>query len=104
MVHRQKNFFSSWRSTPLEHGSTHHGEAWTFQIFHVLTFDLIKLAKIGLWLPEQQAFFSLLPEREEKGVGTRRGTLNRLSSTALKDFLLKRKGGDLRSLLQIYSL
>ena len=48
LVHRQKNFFSSWRSTPLEHGSTHHGEAWTIQIFHVLTFDLIKLAKIGL--------------------------------------------------------
>ena len=49
LVHRQKNFFSSWRSTPLEHGSTHHGEAWTIQIFHVVTFDLIKLAKIGLW-------------------------------------------------------
>ena len=25
-----------------------HGEAWTIQIFHVLTLDLIKLAKIEL--------------------------------------------------------
>ena len=46
---RVEIFLSSWRSRPPEHGSTHHGEAWTIQIFHVLTFDLIKLAKIGLW-------------------------------------------------------
>ena len=45
---RVEIFLSSWRSRPPEHGSTHHGEAWTIQIFHVLTFDLIKLAKIGL--------------------------------------------------------
>ena len=47
---RVEIFLSSWRSRPPEHGSTHHGEAWTIQIFHVLTFDLIKLAKIGLWV------------------------------------------------------
>ena len=46
---RVEIFLSSWRSRPPEHGSTHHGEAWTIQIFYVLTFDLIKLAKIGLW-------------------------------------------------------
>ena len=40
------NFFSSWRSRPLEHGSTHHGEAWTIKLFHVLTFDWINFAKI----------------------------------------------------------
>ena len=48
---RVEIFLSSWRSRPPEHGSTHHGEAWTIQIFHVLTFDLIKLAKIGLCPP-----------------------------------------------------
>ena len=45
---RVEIFLSSWRSRPPEHGSTHHGEAWTIQVFHVLTFDLIKLAKTGL--------------------------------------------------------
>ena len=45
---RVEIFLSSWRSRPPEHGSAHHGEAWTIQVFHVLTFDLIKLAKIGL--------------------------------------------------------
>ena len=43
-------FFSSWRSRPLEHGSTHHMEAWTIKLSHVLSFDRIDFAKIGLWL------------------------------------------------------
>ena len=42
------NFFSSWRSRPLEYGSTHHEEAWTIKLFHVLSFDWIDFAKIGL--------------------------------------------------------
>ena len=37
---RVEIFLSSWRSRPPEHGSTHHGETGTIQIFHVLTFDL----------------------------------------------------------------
>ena len=45
---RVEIFLSSLKSRPPEHGSTQHGEAWTIQIFQVLTFDLIKLAKIGL--------------------------------------------------------
>ena len=44
-----KIFFSSWRSRPLEHGSTHHMEAWTIKLSHVLSFDRIDFAKIGLW-------------------------------------------------------
>ena len=43
-----ENFCSSWRSRPLEHGSTHHMEAWTFKLSHVLSFDRIDFAKIGL--------------------------------------------------------
>ena len=31
-----------------------HREAWKIQIFHVLTFDLIKLAKIGLWARDKR--------------------------------------------------
>ena len=49
MVHGQKIFCSSWRSRPQEHGSTYHGEACTIKLFHVLIFDLINFAKIGLW-------------------------------------------------------
>ena len=43
-------FLSSWRSRPLEHGSTHHGEAWTIKLSHFLSFDQIDFAKIGLCL------------------------------------------------------
>ena len=49
LVHGQKFFCSSWRSRPQEHGSTYHGEACTIKLFHVLIFDLINFAKIGLW-------------------------------------------------------
>ena len=49
LVHVPKLFFCSWRSRPLEHGSTHHMEAWTIKLSHVLSFDRIDLAKIGLW-------------------------------------------------------
>ena len=45
-----ENFCSSWRSRPLEHESTHHMEAQTMKLFHVLIFDLINFAKIGLCL------------------------------------------------------
>ena len=45
-----KNFFSSFRSRPIEHGSTHHGDAWTIKLFHVVSFDQIDLAKIELLL------------------------------------------------------
>ena len=54
-----ENFCSSWRSRPLEHESTHHMEAQTMKLFHVLIFDLINLAKIGLW-STLLFFFTLL--------------------------------------------
>ena len=43
-----KLFFSSCKSRPLEHGSSHHGEAWVVKLYHFLTFDWINFAKIGL--------------------------------------------------------
>ena len=47
-------FFSSWRTIPLEHRSTHHMEAWAIKLSHVLSFDRIDSAKIGLWrVPHQ---------------------------------------------------
>ena len=56
--------FLSWRSRPPEHGSTHDGEAWTIQIFHVLTFDLIKLAKIGLCLAHNDPNIPVVPVKK----------------------------------------
>ena len=52
-----ENFCSSWRSRPLEHESTHHMEAQTMKLFHVLIFDLINLAKIGLCTMTFLCFF-----------------------------------------------
>ena len=39
LIQRLNFFFSSWKSRPLQHGSTHHMEAWTIKLSHVLTFD-----------------------------------------------------------------
>ena len=40
-IQGQKKIIRSWRSRPLEHGSTYHWEAWTIKLFHVLSFDRI---------------------------------------------------------------
>ena len=52
-------FFSSWRSRPLEHGSTHHMEAWTIKLSHVLSFDRIDFAKIGQCPPTNPLWYVL---------------------------------------------
>ena len=45
-----KKFCSFWRSRPIEHETTYHGEAWTVNFFHVLSFDPIDFTKIGSWV------------------------------------------------------
>ena len=42
----------------IEDGSTHFGEPLTIKIFHVLTFDRINLAQIGLCRDNWVSFWS----------------------------------------------
>ena len=62
---RVESFLSSWRSKPPEHGSTHHGEAWTSrshmtQLSQHLDVGVFFLEDPGEFCQQTQVFVSVM--------------------------------------------